>query len=159
MNKSFVILSAGILLGACGTSTAPAPEPETEVVESYPTGALVNPKAGVRVEEAAPAPEQTAKYTKYEGTLPAADAAGIKTTLVLFENGRFALDETYLGREASFTQLGTYTRQGNIVTLKSEQEAPRYYQLDGETARLLDQDKKPVQGELAQYYILKKVNE
>lgn len=159
MNKSFVILSAGILLSACGTSTAPVPEPETEVVESYPTGTLVSPKAGVRVEEAAPAPEQTAKYTKYEGTLPAADAAGIKTTLVLFENGRFALDETYLGRDASFTQLGTYTRQGDVITLQAEQDLPRYYQLDGETARLLDQDKKPVQGELAQYYILKKVNE
>ena len=159
MNKSFVVLTAGILLGACGTSTAPAPEPETQVVESFTPGTLVNPKSWVRVEEVSAAPEQTAKYTKYEGTLPAADAAGIKTTLVLFENGRFALDETYEGRDASFTQAGTYTRQGDVITLQAEQDAPRYYRLEGDTATLLDQDKKPAQGELAPYYILKKVNE
>ena len=61
MNKSFVVLTAGILLGACGTSTAPAPEPETQVVESFTPGTLVNPKSGVRVEEVSAAPEQTAK--------------------------------------------------------------------------------------------------
>ena len=83
----------------------------------------------------------------------------IKTTLILFENGRFALDETYIGRDASFTQVGTYTRQGDIITLQSEEDAPRYYQLGSDTATLLDQDKKPVQGELAPYYTLKKVNE
>lgn len=159
MNKSFTILTAGILLGACGTSTAPAPEPETQVVESFTPGTPVPPQAGMRVEEVVSDPEPSAKYTKYEGTLPAADAAGIKTTLVLFENGRFALDETYVGRDASFTQVGTYTRQGDVITLQAEQDTPRYYQLNGETATLLDQDKKPVQGELAQYYILKKVNE
>ena len=97
MNKSFTVLTAGILLGACGTSTAPAPEPDTQVVESFTPGTPVPPKAGMQVEEVSAAPEQASEYTKYEGTLPAADAAGIKTTLILFENGRFALDEAYIG--------------------------------------------------------------
>lgn len=159
MNKSFTILTAGILLGACGTSTAPAPEPETQVVESFTPGTPVPPKAGMQVEEVSSALEPASEYTKYEGTLPAADAAGIKTTLILFENGRFALDETYIGRDTSFTQVGTYTRQGDIITLQAEEDTPRYYQLGSDTATLLDQDKKPVQGELAPYYTLKQVNE
>ena len=57
MNKSFTVLTAGILLGACGTSTAPAPEPETQVVESFTPGTPVPPKAGMQVEEVSSAPE------------------------------------------------------------------------------------------------------
>lgn len=63
MNKSFTVLTAGILLGACGTSTAPAPEPETQVVESFTPGTPVPPKAGMQVEEVSSAPEPASEYT------------------------------------------------------------------------------------------------
>jgi uncharacterized lipoprotein NlpE involved in copper resistance len=54
--------------------------------------------------------------TTYEGTLPGADCAGLKTELTLYQNGSYFLRETYLA-----TRDGdkTFTSAGKWKTVKA----------------------------------------
>ena len=118
-------------------------EPQAQPQQTQPAG---NPQE---------AGETASVQTVYEGVLPAADCPGIKTTLTLYTNGTFQLQEEYLERDASFTQTGTFTIQQDLLTLTTQDNDVRYFHLGEGTASMLDADKQPITGDLASYYILR----
>ena len=94
----------------------------------------------------------------YQGTLPAADAPGIETTLTFGEDNQVSQRLVYIGKkDGIFTDRGTFSADGSIVAVTLSGEEPSYYRLEGGQLRRLDMDMQPVEGPLADYYILKKV--
>ena len=64
----------------------------------------------------------------------------------------------YIGKkDGIFTDRGTFSADGSIVAVTLSGEEPSYYRLEGGQLRRLDMDMQPVEGPLADYYILKKV--
>lgn len=93
----------------------------------------------------------------YEGTLPAADCPGIQTTLTLNKDNTFTLHSEYIDRkDAIFDEKGTYTIEGNIITSKQEDGTTNYYKVEEGQVRMLDMDKQPIDGDMAESYILKR---
>lgn len=92
----------------------------------------------------------------YEGTLPAASSPGIKTTLTLNKDKTFTLRSEYIDeKDGIFNDKGTYTLDGNILTAKQEGGDITYYKVEEGQLKMLDQQKQPVTGDLAKFYILK----
>ncbi len=92
----------------------------------------------------------------YEGVLPAADCPGIQTTLTLYKDGSFQLNEVYLERDTAFTQQGTFKVENGVLTLLETGDTPRYFRLEENAAVMLTKDQKPITGALAAHYILRK---
>lgn len=94
----------------------------------------------------------------YKGTLPAADCPGIETTLTINKDSTFTLHSVYIDRkDATFDNKGTYTIDGSILTTKEKDgSAITYYKVEEGQLRMLNADKQPVTGPLAENYILKK---
>lgn len=93
----------------------------------------------------------------YKGTLPAADCPGIEATLTINQDSTFTLNYIYIDRKDSkFDDKGTYTIDGAILTTKGEDGAITYYKVEEGQVRMLDAEKQPVTGPLAEHYILKK---
>ena len=68
----------------------------------------------------------------------------------------FALHSVYIDRDSSFDEKGTYTLEGNILTLKEEGGETSYYKVEENKVRLLNDDKQEITGALAEHYILNK---
>ena len=132
--KKITVLVAAILLAAC---SKPSPAPE----------------------EAAPADQVSVVGEIYTGILPAADGPGIKTTVALLPDGTFTWTSEYLEKaDGVFEDKGTYTVENGVATLTIPQQEGYFLQLSPGQATLLDQDKQPITGDLAEKYILKKAN-
>ena len=95
----------------------------------------------------------------YEGTLPCADCEGIKTKLAINDDNTFVLNSEYLGEEnATFEDKGTYfIENGEILVTQEEDGEQKYYKLQEGSLAQLDTNKKPVEGEMAPFYVLTKV--
>ncbi len=93
----------------------------------------------------------------YKGVIPAADCPGIEMTLKLGADGSYDLHMKYLERDADFKASGEYAVEGNLLTL--EGSTPGYYKIEENRLRYLDAEKKPIEGELAEHYILNKTDE
>ena len=93
----------------------------------------------------------------YEGTLPAADCPGIRTTLYLKANKTYNRTSDYLERGVVLDEAGEWTidKKGIIQMKPLKDEA---YQLEKmkDSVRFLMPDGKPIEGELAPFYVLKK---
>ena len=132
--KKITVLVAAILLAAC---SKPSPAPE----------------------EAAPSDQVSVVGEIYTGILPAADGPGIKTTVALLPDGTFTWTSEYLEKaDGVFEDKGTYTVENGVATLTIPQQEGYFLQLSPGQATLLDQDKQPITGDLAEKYILKKAN-
>ena len=95
----------------------------------------------------------------YEGTLPAADAPGIKTTISLDRNHHFTMKSVYIDKkDGTFNEQGTYSRDSNVLALRAADDDVSYYKIEPGQLRRLNMDKKPVEGALAEHYVLKKVS-
>jgi len=95
----------------------------------------------------------------YEGTLPAADAPGIKTTVSLDKAQNFTVRMVYIDKkDGDFTEKGTFSRDHDVLTFKQSNGEVTYYRIENGQLRLLNQDKEPVSGALAEHYILKKIS-
>ena len=92
----------------------------------------------------------------YKGTLPAADCPGIEATLTINQDSTFTLKYVYIDRNSSFEDKGTYTIEGSVLTTKGEDGAITYYKVGEGQVSMLDAEKQPVTGPLAEHYILKK---
>lgn len=92
----------------------------------------------------------------YKGTLPAADCPGIETTLTLKKDNSFILQSVYIDRNSNFNEKGSYSIDGNIITLKPEDGSTQYYKVGENQLQMLNADKEEITGELAPHYILKK---
>ena len=94
---------------------------------------------------------------EYQGTLPAADAPGILTTLTLNPDNTFILTSVYLGKdENAFTETGSYAvNSQGIIDLGGE--GLRYLkQEDDGSLSVLTLDKEEPEGPLRSYYKLEK---
>lgn len=115
-------------------------------------------KEADRTEAQATAPRATGIY---KGTLPAADGPGVATTVTLRDDNSCTIRSEYLGEKASketFDETGSYRIEGDLVTvtLKGNPATTYYYRLEGEQLRMLDGEKQPVTGSLADRYLLKR---
>lgn len=92
----------------------------------------------------------------YEGTLPAASCPGIRTVLTLHKDTTFTLHSEYIDeKDGVFDAKGRYALQGSLMTLRADDGEIYYYKVEEGRVRLLNADKKPITGPLAENYILK----
>lgn len=93
----------------------------------------------------------------YKGTTPAADCPGIEQTLTLSKDRTYHLSRIYIDRkDADFTESGTFTIDGNILTTLPKEGEPSYYKVEEGRVRMLMKDKQPVTGELEEHFVLQK---
>jgi len=141
--KKIIILACSCFLAACGNS---AKTNNSTSTDSTATGVVDIHNA-----------ETSLDYEgTYKGVLPAADCPGIETTLILNPDKTFTLHSVYIDRNSSFDEKGTYTLEGNILTLKEEGGETAYYKVEENKVRLLNADKQEITGALAENYILNK---
>ena len=92
----------------------------------------------------------------YTGTFPAADCPGINMTLTIKKDKTFELISECIDRQdATFKEYGTYSVEGNTMTLINGEDK-QYYKVGENTLTALNQDKQAITGELADHYILHK---
>ncbi len=81
---------------------------------------------------------------------------GINMTLTIKKDKTFELISEYIDRQdATFKEYGTYSVEGNIITLINGEDK-QYYKVGENTLTALNQDKQAITGELADHYILHK---
>ncbi len=99
-------------------------------------------------------------YGTYEGTLPAADCEGIKTTLTIREDSTYCLISEYLGSKADnpIETNGIYhiLNKDLIELITPSSGTKTYYKILEDAVTLTDSTGIPNKGELADLYILKK---
>lgn len=96
----------------------------------------------------------------YEGILPCADCEGIKTVISISEDNTYVAKEIYEGKKDSlFESKGTFKwdENGQKITFSDSKRAP--YFVGENTLTHLDSNGNKVSGDLAERYILKKVND
>lgn len=140
-----LVATATLLLASCSSKESKTTEQEeatqTEVTEEVATPAYVG---------------------TYEGTLPAADAAGFKTTLTINADMTYQLTQVAEGgkEEHKTEESGTYNLLENDVLelITPSTGAKTYYKvLDNSVALVSDATGTLAEGELADKYILNKV--
>ncbi|NCO73960.1 MAG: META domain-containing protein [Cyanobacteria bacterium] len=97
----------------------------------------------------------------YQGIIPCASCEGIKTTLTLNEDLSYVLSTQYLGKsEEVFEVKGTFkwNKEGNTITLDGVKDAPNQFFVGENTLIQLDISGNRISGDLAEKYMLNKVN-
>ena len=145
MKKNLLILSAALALAACGGN---APKKQAAAETQTTTAAVPDMHTA----------ETSLDYLgTYEGTLPAADCPGIRTTLTLNPDGTYALHMKYINRDAEFDETGIFTVKENLLTLTQlDDGSEEYYKVEENRLRMLDAEKQPVTGALEENYVLQK---
>jgi copper homeostasis protein (lipoprotein) len=98
----------------------------------------------------------------YKGVVPCASCEGIKTTLTLNEDLSFILLTQYLGKsEEVFEVKGTFkwNEAGNTIMLDGVKDAPNQFLVGENSLIQLDMSGNRITGDLAEKYILSKVND
>ena len=140
--KLFMFVCSCALLTACGNSEKKSGEADAASVE---VSDMHNAEISLDYEGT------------YKGVFPAADCPGIETTLTLNADKTFALHQVYIDqKDGTFDEKGTYTVEGDLLTLQVEGGETSYYKVEENRLRLLDADKNEITGELAENYILNK---
>ena len=140
--KLFMFVCSCALLTACGNSEKKSGEADAASVE---VADMHNAEISLDYEGT------------YKGVFPAADCPGIETTLTLNADKTFALHQVYIDqKDGTFDEKGTYTVEGDLLTLQVEGGETSYYKVEENRLRLLDADKNEITGELAENYILNK---
>ena len=145
MKSGILILAAAALLAACGGNTQKkAAAGGTETVAGMPDMHTA---------------ETSLDYQgTYAGTLPAADCPGIETRLTLKKDGTFDLHMKYIDRDAEFDEKGVFSVKENLLTLTQlDDGSEEYYKVEENRLRMLDAEKQPVTGALAENYVLQKI--
>ena len=145
MKKNVLILAAALALVACGGN---APKKKAAAETQTTTAAAPDMHTA----------ETSLDYLgTYEGTLPAADCPGIQTTLTLDPDGSYSLHMKYIDRDTEFGELGRFTVEANQLTLYPDEGEPSdSYRIEENRLRMLDAEKQPVTGALAENYVLQK---
>ncbi|MBP1663392.1 MAG: hypothetical protein H6Q19_532 [Bacteroidetes bacterium] len=94
---------------------------------------------------------------EYAGVFPCDDCEGIETIITLREDSTYVQKSTYLGKDNSFEETGTFSliEPGSRLVLKST-DSEQSYLLGDDTLTLLNSEGKVTEGELADAYVLKK---
>ncbi len=146
MKKNVLILAAALALVACGGN---APKKKAAAETQTTTAAAPDMHTA----------ETSLDYLgTYEGTLPAADCPGIQTTLTLDPDGTYTLHMKYIDRDAEFDEKGVFSVKENLLTLTQlDDGSEEYYKVEENRLRMLDAEKQPVTGALAENYVLQKI--
>ena len=147
MKKSFFVMAAAATMFAMGLVSCGNKQSTDNQEATVDTVAM-----------AEPTPAPTPISGTFEGTLPCADCSGIKTELVIGEDGKFKLTETYMAKkEKQFVSEGEIVRgEGGRFSLTDKDGTVRQYELTDNTIAVLDAEGKKAEGELADKYILTK---
>lgn len=95
----------------------------------------------------------------YSGTIPSADGPGIEMKLKLKQDGMFDLHMKYIDRKTDVNEKGRYTVDGNMLTLRPEDgKQTHYFRLEGNRLNVLNADRQPATGAMADRYVLTKQN-
>ncbi len=98
----------------------------------------------------------------YEGTLPCADCEGIETTLALNDDLTYQMNTNYLGRNDALEEetSGTFSwdENGAVITLENKTEAENRFKIGEGRIWALDSNGDMITGDLANHYILKKID-
>ena len=94
-------------------------------------------------------------YGEYKGTVPAADCPGIEMTLMLNKDNTFTLHSSYIDRNTVVDDSGTFALEGSILTLTPKEGTPSYYKVEEGRVVMLNAEKKPAEGAMADAYVLK----
>lgn len=114
-------LACALALAAWGCRPAASPAPEA-APDDAAGSAPVAEDAGGAGDEASPSPAEPAVFAVFEGDLPCADCAGIRTRLTLFAEGdRYRLEETRLGAGSGARPR---TVEGTWTTLRGSADDP-----------------------------------
>ncbi len=97
-------------------------------------------------------------YGTYEGVLPTANAAGVRTVLVVNEDNTFTLKSEYIGKGDSgrFEDVGNYSVNNNVITLTDNKGKKLFYRIDDGKVSLCDPDGNVASPEMADKYSLMK---
>ena len=141
-----LLLASALVLASCGgasrrqaAGTTGTAEARTEIVDMHNAENALD------------------YHGSYKGTLPAADCPGIVTTLTLSADGRYALHMEYLERDVAFDEQGAFEEEGNLLVLTPDDGGQGgCYKVEENRLRMLDGDRKPITGELADHYVLQK---
>lgn len=143
MNKNFYFIAMAIgmmTLASCNSNkktTAETDADTTQVVDMHTAETSLD------------------YYGKYKGTVPAADCPGIEMTLVLNKNNTFTLHSSYIDRNTVVDDSGTFSVEGNILTLTGKEDGVSYYKIEEGRVVMLNADKQPAEGAMANAYVLK----
>lgn len=141
-----LLLASALVLASCGGASRRQAAGTTETAE-----------AGTEMVDMHNAENALDYHGTYKGTLPAADCPGIVTTLTLSADGRYALHMEYLERDVAFDEQGAFEVEGNLLVLTSDDGGQGgCYKVEENRLRMLDGDRKPITGELADHYVLQK---
>lgn len=97
----------------------------------------------------------------YQGVLPCADCEGIKTTIILNQDLTFVKQVQYLGKdEQVFEEKGTFkwNETGSRIILEGIEQAPNQFIVGENQLIQLDMRGDRISGELADKYILSKID-
>ena len=141
-----LLLASALVLAACGGPS-----------RRQAAGTTGTAEAGTEVVDMHHAENALDYHGTYKGTLPAADCPGIVTTLTLSADGRYALHMEYLERDVAFDEQGAFEVEGNLLVLTPDDGGQGgCYKVEENRLRMLDGDRKPITGELADHYVLQK---
>ena len=95
---------------------------------------------------------------KYSGVTPCADCPGIETTVAFNTDSVFIETLNYLERNSSFSDTGKWSISNKVITVTFPgKSSERFFLIKSDsTLAMLDADKKEIDGNLAEKYILKK---
>jgi heat shock protein HslJ len=97
----------------------------------------------------------------YTGVLPCADCSGIETRLSLYKDGNYILIQKYQGKEGSFESKGTFkwsSLVNNITLTDAKNGTDTHYAVAEQQITQLDLEGNVITGQLANNYILAKIN-
>src|SRR5690554_6371857 len=99
-------------------------------------------------------------YGTYEGVLPCADCEGIKTTIVLNQDGTFTLTAEYINKDFTDESEGEIMchDNGSIVHLKDGDDVDVKLKVIENALIHLDQEGNEIDGALKDHYQLNKIN-
>ena len=141
-----LLLASALVLASCGGASRRQAAGTTETAE-----------AGTEMVDMHNAENALDYHGTYKGTLPAADCPGIVTTLTLSADGRYALHMEYLERDVAFDEQGAFEVEGDLLVLTPDDGGQGgCYKVEENRLRMLDGDRKPITGELADHYVLQK---
>lgn len=141
-----LLLASALVLASCGGASRRQAAGTTETAE-----------AGTEMVDMHNAENALDYHGTYKGTLPAADCPGIVTTLTLSADGCYALHMEYLERDVAFDEQGAFEVEGNLLVLTPDDGGQGgCYKVEENRLRMLDGDRKPITGELADHYVLQK---
>ena len=141
-----LLLASALVLASCGGAS-----------RRQAAGTTGTAEAGTEMVDMHNAETALDYHGSYKGTLPAADCPGIVTTLTLSADGRYALHMEYLERDVAFDEQGAFEVEGNLLVLTPDDGGQGgCYKVEENRLRMLDGDRKPITGELADHYVLQK---